>query len=84
MSVILEHILEWFPEEDMLIADGFDEAIIGIEESSMRIIYSESKCIRVLMRDQGLSEEDAVEHYQFNVKGAYVGEKTPIWCIDTL
>jgi hypothetical protein len=26
--------------------------------------------------------EDAVEYFSFNVEGAYVGEKTPIWCQD--
>jgi hypothetical protein len=31
-----------------------------------------------------MSEEDAVEYFNFNVRCAYVGEKTPIWCIDDL
>jgi hypothetical protein len=79
---MLDKILEWFPEEDLLIADGLNEAIIGIDEESMRIIYSESKCIEILMKE--MSEEDAVEYYNFNIKSAYVGDKTPIWCIDTL
>jgi len=26
--------------------------------------------------------EDAYEHFEFNVKGSYVGEQTPIWCED--
>ena len=29
-----------------------------------------------------MDEEDALEHYYFNVVGSYVGEKTPIWCED--
>ena len=29
-------------------------------------------------------EEDALEHFYHNIKGAYMGEKTPIWCIDDL
>jgi hypothetical protein len=79
---MLDKILDWFPEEDILKADGFDEAIIGIEDYSMRLIYSVSKCIEVLKKD--MSEEDAIEYFEFNVKGAYVGEQTPIWCIDDL
>jgi hypothetical protein len=31
-----------------------------------------------------MNEEEAVEYFDFNVKGAYMGEKTPIWCIDDL
>lgn len=79
---MIDNILEWFPDDDILKADGFDEAIIGIEESSMRLIYSVSKCIEILSKD--MDEEEAVEFFEFNVKGAYMGEKTPIWCIDNL
>lgn len=79
---MLDKIVEWFPEEDILKADGFDEAIIGIETNEMRLIYSVSKCIQILCRD--MNEEDAVEFFDFNVRGSYVGVKTPIWCVDDL
>ena len=79
---MLDKILEWFPEEDILKADGFDEAIIGIETNEMRLIYSVSKCIQILCRD--MNEEEAVEFFDFNVRGSYVGHKTPIWCVDDL
>jgi len=79
---MLDKILEWFPEEEILKADGFDEAIIGIDEESMRLIYSTSKCIEILSRD--MDEEDALDYFHYNVKGAYVGILTPIWCVDDL
>ena len=79
--MMLETIVERYSEDDILKADGFDEAVIGIDESSMRLIYSMSKCIEILMRD--MSEEDALEYYYYyNMSGAYVGEGTPIWCVD--
>jgi len=77
---MLEEIIENYYEEEFLKADGFDEAIIGVDEGTMRLIYSVSKCIKILMQD--MSEEDALEHFSYNVSGAYVGEKTPIWCQD--
>lgn len=80
---MLDKILEWFPEEEILKADGFDDAIIGIEDDSMRLIYSVSKCIEILVA-QGMSDEDAVEYFHFNTKCAWVGDKTPIWCTDDL
>jgi hypothetical protein len=80
---MLDKILEWFPEEEILKADGFDDAIIGIEDDSMRLIYSISKCIEILVA-QGMSDEDAVEYFHFNTKCAWVGDKTPIWCTDDL
>lgn len=78
---MLEQIIEKYQEEEFLKADGFDEAIIGVDESSMRLIYSISKCIDILIAE-GMSEEEAMEHFYYNVSGSYVGEKTPIWCDD--
>lgn len=76
----LESILEKYPDETFLKADGFDDAILGVDESSMRLIYSISKCIDLLMKD--MSDEDALEHFYYNVSGSYMGEQTPIWCDD--
>jgi len=36
---MIQDLIEIYPEESFLKADGFDDAIIGVEESSMRIIY---------------------------------------------
>jgi hypothetical protein len=79
---MLDKIIEWFPEDEILVADGFNDAIIGIDNYSMKLIYSVSKCIDILSKDMG--EEEAVEYFNFNVRGSYVGEKTPIWCTDDL
>jgi hypothetical protein len=79
---MLDKILDWFPEDEILKADGFDDAIIGIDENTMRLIYSVSKCIDILKQD--MEEEEAVEYFNFNVRYAYIGDKTPIWCIDDL
>jgi len=77
---MIDKIVEAYPDETFLKADGFDDAIIGVDEATMRLVYSESKCIDILNEDMDL--EEAIEHFEFNVKGAYVGEKTPIWCAD--
>ena len=79
---MLDKIVEWFPEDEFLIADGFNEAIIGVDSNTMRLIYSVSKCIDILSKD--MDEEEAVEYFDFNVRGSYVGERTPIWCVDDL
>ena len=78
---MLEIIIENYQDEEILKADGFDNAVIGIDTNSMRLIYSVQKCIEVL-REEGMDEIDAVEYFEYNVLGAYVGEKTPIWCND--
>ena len=77
---MLGKIINAFEDEQFLIADGLDEAIIGVDYDKFVIIYSVKKVIEVLCRD--MNEEDAFEHFSFNIQGAYVGEKTPIWCYD--
>lgn len=80
---LLQDIIEMYADESFLIADGFDEAIIGVEEDSMRIVYSVPRCLGILIRDEELNLTDAIEHFEFNVKGSYMGEKTPIF-VETL
>lgn len=82
----LEQILERYDEfEDFesddcpLTADGFDDAIIGIDVKSHRMIYSQEKCISILMERDGMTHEEAVEFFEFNTLGAYVGKMTPIY-----
>ncbi len=77
---MLERILENYSDEEILMADGFDDAVIGIEENSMRLIYSVHLCLEIL-KDE-MDETDAMEYFTYNVSGGYVGAKTPIWCWD--
>ena len=83
-SRLLERILEYYEEEEILMANGFDEAVIGIDDKTMRLIYSVTKCIEILMVEMEMDIEEAVEFFEFNVKGSELGDKTPIWCEDML
>jgi hypothetical protein len=78
---MINKIIEQYEDVSFLKADGFDEAIIGVDEITMRLIYSVQKCIEILIKDD-MSEEDALEYFSYNVSGSYVGEKTIIWCSD--
>jgi hypothetical protein len=64
----------WIAEqdEDLLFADGFDEAIIGIAERCSQpvlVVYDAEKCIEILMETAGLSYVEATEHFEFNTLG---------------
>lgn len=78
----LDTILEIASDSEFLKADGLDDAVIGYDDTSDRLIYSMTKVIDILINDDGLTEEDALEHYYYNIHGSYVGDKTPIWCYD--
>ena len=70
-------------ENNIYQADGFDEAIIGVDYKTGCIAYSISKCITILMIDDGMTELDATEWFCFNVAGSEFGEGTPIWIDDS-
>ena len=59
-------------------ADGFDGAIIGVDANVERIVYDKYKMIEILI-SQGSDHDDALEHLEYNVWCAYVGENTPIY-----
>ena len=66
----------------MLKADGFDEAVIGIGSRCGQkdiIAYDRDECIAILCRRDGMSYEEAVEYFEVNTVGAWVGKTTPIF-----
>ena len=79
MSQTLSKILNAYPEEDFLIAEGFSDAVVGVCLDSARLIYSVSMCIDVLTYVDNMTFEDAVEYFEHNVRTAYDGDKAPIW-----
>ena len=69
-------------ESEMLVADGLDEAILGVAYragSDPVMAYDISKVIKILMERDGMSREEAVEFYEFNIEQAYMGNRTPCW-----
>lgn len=78
----LDKILEVYDNEEILLADGFDEAVVGIEPNTLRLIYSIPRMVDILVEQDGISDEDAIEYLEFNTFNAYVGEKTPIYIED--
>ena len=88
---IKERLTELNPEA--LLADGFEEALIGIVRQFNRYLalYDYEKCIDVLLcrKKEKCSAcsmdnncyEQAVEHMEFNVVGAWMGENTPCFTV---
>lgn len=81
-NINLQTIYEKYPDEEFVSADGFEEAILGIDDDKMIIVYSTKKILSILMQEEEMNYEDALEHFYYNIKGAYVGEKTPLFVED--
>jgi hypothetical protein len=77
----LQEILDEIYDVDFLKADGFDDAVVGYEPNSMRLVYDRDKMIEILVNDPitPMTEEEAIEFLEFNTWYAYVGEKTPLY-----
>ncbi len=75
-------------EDDMYLkADGFDDAIIGTaygmtvsDDEGPVLVYDIQKCIDILMDGAvDMTREDAIEYFDYNVLGAFMGPQTPIF-----
>lgn len=78
-----EELWEHIRDEECLVADGFDDAVIGILYGDhSKTVYSVSKMLDILTADEEMTREDAVEYFEYNIAGAYLGEKTPIYVYD--
>ena len=75
-------------EDDMYLkADGFDDAIIGTaygmtvsDHQGPVLVYDLQKCIDILMDGAvDMTREEAIEYFDFNVLGAFMGPQTPIF-----
>jgi len=65
---------------EMLRAEGFNEAIMGIVQRSGQddvILYDTDKVIEGLMNGDAMSYEEAVEYFDYNILGAWMGDATP-------
>lgn len=71
-----------FLDEELILADGFDSAFIGVclnHEGDYAAVYSIDRCLQLLVERDGMSDDEADEYFDFNVLGAHVGPKTPMF-----
>lgn len=76
-----DYLSEFEDEVMVLEPSQFDEAIVGTVsrvDRSPVVCYSVDKIVEILMED-GMSQEEAYEYYEYNILGAYIGEGTPMF-----
>ena len=72
------------PEERQSFADAFLGVMyMGDEDEEDNIIpvaiYSKEGVVKTFIERDGMSYEEAVEFFDFNVEGAYMGKGTPMY-----
>jgi len=68
-------------DEIPIYAVGFDDALIGIgRQFNINVaVYDYIKCVEILMSRDNMDAEEAIEFMEYNVVGAYVGPRTPVF-----
>ena len=75
-----EEIEEINPEA--LLCDGFDEAIVGMAERinlGPVVAYDVDKMLEIMVERDKMTYEEAMEYFDYNIIGAWMGENTPIF-----
>ena len=67
---------------DLLTADGLDDAVIGVASDNSKVVYSADKVIGILKDRDGMTDEEALDLFEYNIAGAYVGPSTPLFVWD--
>ena len=81
---IREELCEYHGD-DLLFANGYDNAIIGVcgGHDSGRVAYSVAKMIEIAANDLSIDQDEALEWLEYNTFGAYIGNNTPIYINQT-
>ena len=64
--------------------DIYDKAIVGIvERINLTVLcYDTQEILDILQQDgaeEGMSQEEAIEYFEYNIRGSYVGEHSPVF-----
>ena len=67
--------------KELIFADGFDDAIIGVAcgHDSQRVVYCYESMVEACMMEAGMTYDDAIEWIEFNTISSYIGKHTPIY-----
>jgi len=76
-----KYCVELAPDEPLVFAAGYDEAILGIawREGVPVVAYSTNAILATLCRRDRMKRDEAQEFFDFNILGAWVGEQTPFF-----
>lgn len=76
-----EQIAQDYPDLLVLEPDYFDSAIIGLAQRiGMDVVcYDKEKVLELLCVKEEMTYEDAVEHFEYNIIGSWVGDTTPVF-----
>jgi hypothetical protein len=85
-----QDLVELTDDPDLLFADGFDDAILGVVTRCGQppvVVYDRAKCIDIVEAQMGAASlniynsvrHQAEEYFSVNTEGSWVGPRTPAY-----
>ena len=66
----------------MLKLDGLDKAFLGVASRfgmDQVLAYDYDKVLKILIERDGMSPDEALEFFHYNIIGAWMGDTTPLF-----
>jgi hypothetical protein len=74
----LQEILDNYPDQEFIILDGLDRAVIGIDQNYERLVYSVNEIVDLYI-EEGMTYEEALDYYEYKTaRGVPFIENGPI------
>lgn len=59
----------------------YDKCIVGMTYDGSKVIYDTLSVLQSPMEDQGMTDEEALDWFEYNMVGYYVGDGTPVFMV---
>lgn len=82
LSTKRECAMQEFPDEPFIFLEPayLDDAIMGVSaDSNPVVVYNVQKLILLIEINEGMTYEEAMEWVDYNILGAYLGDKNPMY-----
>lgn len=78
-----KRILDWINENfvNVLYPTGYADCILGVAErfGGPPVAVLDLEKMLTKLRQDGMTDEEALEYFEYNILGAYLGEETPVY-----
>lgn len=70
----------------IMLPEVFDNALMGFahNDDAVNAVYSIHRVLSILMAEEDMSPEEALEWFDFNIEGAYLGANSPLFVDEEL
>ena len=72
-------------EDALVLPDEYAMALVGVAHQFNKTlaVYDSRKVIEIIMDVQGITDMEAKDYFEYNIKGSWVGDNTPLF-LDSL